>query len=71
MGAFRQRQRAMVLEPNRVRLYGDADCYETFNQDLELQGHDHAYATRLEIDWVQLSPHQPLDSPIPRGLRNR
>jgi hypothetical protein len=29
---------------------GEADFYETFNQDLRIQGHDHAYATRLEID---------------------
>jgi hypothetical protein len=29
---------------------GEADYYETFNQDLEIHGHDHAYATRLEID---------------------
>jgi hypothetical protein len=29
---------------------GEADYYETFNQDLEIQGHDHAYAARLEID---------------------
>lgn len=29
---------------------GEADFYESFNQDLQIQGQDHAYATRLEID---------------------